>query len=110
MSREFRRRKRKQENREKRAKEKEMFYTQYYDIEYIKQVTALHDWNCVFELGAPQKIADRLSIRSIGQWLDLIETESGLEEFKNCFQQSEIYCPHEGIDRTKEVGVNLNWS
>lgn len=26
------------------------------------------------------------------------------------FHQSEIYCPHEGIDRTAEVGVSLDWS
>lgn len=110
MSREFRRRQRKQENRAKREQKKALLYTQYYDLEHIKQVTALHDWNCVFELNAPQKILDRLSIRSQGEWFDRMKTYEGIQEFRNCFQQSEIYCPHEGIDRTKEVGVSLNWN
>lgn len=126
---EFRRRQRKAERRNQQAKETEM---KYYDVEYIKSVLALHPWECVFELDAPRKITERLSHRTMDEWLGLnpikklpnrpwvsphilaaqeYEQRRKIhEEFKNAFHQSEIYCPHEGIDRTAEVGVRLDWS
>jgi hypothetical protein len=34
----------------------------------------------------------------------------GLQEFRACWTASEIYCPHEGIDRLAECGVKtLDW-
>jgi hypothetical protein len=27
------------------------------------------------------------------------------KEFRECWQMSEIYCPHEGIDRRSEYGM-----
>ena len=78
----------------------------FYDLDFIQEVLKLHHWECVFELDAPKKIVDRLSIRSMNEWLKGISHDDEMfKEFKNCFIQSEIYCPHEGIDRRKETGV-----
>jgi len=107
---EFRRRQRKAERRTKLAKEREMYHKEYYTVDYIKTVLALHPMECVFELDAPQRIVERLSGRTMGEWMDSFVYGNPLkQEFINAFHQSEIYCPHEGIDRTKEVGVSLDW-
>lgn len=90
----------------------------YYTPEYVGSVLALHDWECVFELDAPRKIAERLQHRTKDEWLgytpnsvfdwDIYE-KTILPEFKRCFQLSEIYCPHEGIDRRVELEVSTDW-
>jgi hypothetical protein len=37
-------------------------------------------------------------------------TQEKIKELQNCFVQSEIYCPHEGVDRLVECNVNsLDW-
>jgi hypothetical protein len=88
-----------------------MYPKEYYTVDYIKTVLALHPMECVFELDAPQRIVERLSGRSKGEWMDNFVYGNPLkQEFLNAFHQSEIYCPHEGIDRTKEVGVSLDWN
>ena len=108
MSREFRRRQRKLANREARKKEEAMLYSSYYDVDHICLVLSKHPWECVFELDAPKKIVDRLSIRTQGEWIDHI-IKNGNQEFKNCFIQSELYCPHEGVNRLKETDTSLDW-
>ena len=83
----------------------------YFTLEEIKHVLASHDKHCVFEIGAPEKILARLSIRPRSEWFKSWGYIRGKhEEFKQCFIQSEIYCPHEGVDRLVECNVNsLDW-
>jgi hypothetical protein len=82
------------------------FLDEPYDIDHVRGVLSLHDWQCVFELGAPQRIVERLSVRTQGQWLDGMARDRAVhEEFRRCFVLSEIYCPHEGIDRRAEYGI-----
>ena len=72
------------------------------DEEYIrdmvKGVLSMHPAECVFELDAVENITKR--------WIELGSNYlDDLEKFKECFQLSEIYCPHEGINRFKEYGM-----
>ena len=84
--------------------------SKYFTIKDVKSVLALHPSECVFELDAPQKIVERLSIKTVNEWLRIRGGNELHEQFKACWQASEIYCPHEGIDRLSECGVNsLDW-
>jgi hypothetical protein len=77
-----------------------------FDEEHVRGVLALHHAECVFELDAPKKIVERLSGKTVTEWLKMKHRE----EFKACWTASEIFCPHEGIDRLAECGVRtLNW-
>ena len=78
----------------------------YFDEKHIREVLKLHPAECIFELDAPRKIAERLSGKTASWWIE----KENCEEFKKCFTASEIYCPHEGIDRLAECGVKtLDW-
>ena len=78
----------------------------YFDEEHIRGVLAKHPAECIFELDAPRKIAQRLSGKTASWWI----TKENIAEFRKCFTASEIYCPHEGIDRLAECGVKtLDW-
>ena len=80
--------------------------TSYFDEKHVRGVLALHPAECIFELDAPQKIAQRLSSKTVSWWTN---PENG-KEFRKCWTASEIYCPHEGIDRLAECGVRtLDW-
>lgn len=94
----------------------------YYTPEFVGRVLALHDFHCIFELDAPRKIAERLQHRTMDEWLEIglwlgkenskrtpAEISARRAEFHQCFSQSEIYCPHEGIDRRAELGVSTDW-
>jgi hypothetical protein len=78
---------------------------------------ALHPAECVFELDAPQNIVQRLSVKTKHEWFEGLRYKGddeqqlkGLQEFRACWTASEIYCPHEGIDRLAECGVKtLDW-
>jgi hypothetical protein len=73
---------------------------------FIKSILELHPSECVFELDAPKNIAERLSGKTMDEWL----MKQNRDEFKACWNASEIYCPHEGIDRLAECGVkSLDW-
>jgi hypothetical protein len=72
----------------------------YFTLDEVVGALQAHPTDCVFELGAPQNILDRLSVRPRGEWLSS-------KEFKNCFIQSEIYCPHECVDRRAEYGMKV---
>jgi hypothetical protein len=38
------------------------------------------------------------------------DADARSKEFRECWQLSEIFCPHEGIDRLAECGVRtLDW-
>jgi len=71
----------------------------------------------VFELDAPRNIVQRLSVKTKHEWFEGLrykgddeQQRKGLQEFKACWTASEIYCPHEGIDRLAECGVKtLDW-
>ena len=77
----------------------------YFDEKHIRDVLSCHPAECVFELDAPRKIAQRLSSKTAIWWTK----PEHREEFKACFIASEIYCPHEGIDRLAEsAGMTLN--
>ena len=79
---------------------------EYFTEEHIRKVLALHPAECIFELDAPRKIAQRLSGKTALWW---IENENR-KEFIACWHASEIYCPHEGIDRRAELGIRtLDW-
>jgi len=78
----------------------------YFDEEHVRGVLALHPAECIFELDAPRKIVQRLSGKTVDWWIKI----ENREEFKECFTASEIFCPHEGIDRLAECGVKtLDW-
>ena len=77
----------------------EPFYITY---ELVEEMLELHDFHCVFELDAPMKIFTRLMAAEFYSTRDVREREA---EFKQCWALSEIYCPHEGIDRRSEYGI-----
>jgi hypothetical protein len=78
----------------------------HFDEEHICGVLKLHPAECIFELDAPRKIAERLSGKTASWWIE----KENLPAFRECFTASEIYCPHEGIDRLAECGVKtLDW-
>ena len=78
----------------------------YFDEAHVREVLKLHPAECVFELDAPRKIAERLSGKTVNWWIKM----ENREEFRVCWEASEIYCPHEGIDRLAECGVKtLDW-
>lgn len=88
----------------------------YYTPEMVADILKLHDFHCIFELDAPRKIAQRLQHRTMNEWLGFedwkrtpAEISARTTELKHCFSQSEIYCPHEGIDRRAELGVSTDW-
>ena len=85
--------------------------SKYFTLEEVKGALASHDKHCVFEIGAPEKILARLNTKTKREWLSFWGYTRGKhEEFKQCFIQSEIYCPHEGVDRLRECNVNsLDW-
>jgi hypothetical protein len=56
----------------------------------------------VFELDAPEKIFARLMNAGFYTSQDVRDREA---DFKQCWALSEIYCPHEGIDRRSEYGM-----
>jgi hypothetical protein len=78
----------------------------YFDEEHIREVLKLHPAECIFELDAPRKIAQRLAGKTADWWIQ----KENVPAFKTAFQASEIFCPHEGIDRLAECGVRtLDW-
>ena len=84
----------------------------YFDLKQVKDVLRHHPVECVFELNAPQKIVERLSKHPKAYWFsegkyytNIAGEKLRTEEFRSCWHQSEIYCPHENIDRRKEYGV-----
>lgn len=74
----------------------------YYTYELVVEILQMHDFHCVFELEAPKKIFDRLM--AAGFYTSPI-SRGRTEEFRECWSLSEIYCPHEGIDRRSEYGM-----
>ena len=89
-------------------------YDKPISLKDIKEALQRHHWECVFEVDAPRKIYDRLKHGTYGYWvnhtgphhtLDPTKAKSRMKEFTNAFVQSEIYCPHEGVDRRKEYNV-----
>ena len=79
---------------------------EYFNEEHVRGVLAMHPAECVFELDTPRNIVQRLSGKTALWWMEL----ENREEFKACWTASEIYCPHEGIDRLAECGVRtLDW-
>jgi len=89
----------------------------YFDEAFIRDLLAQHPAECVFELDAPRNIVQRLSVKTKHEWCkglrykgDDEQQLKGLQEFRACWTLSEIYCPHEGIDRLAECGVKtLDW-
>ena len=89
----------------------------YFDEEHVRGVLAMHPAECVFELDAPRKIVQRLSVKTMHEWCESFrykgddeQPRKNLQEFRACWHLSEIYCPHEGIDRLAECGVKtLDW-
>ena len=80
----------------------------YFDEAHIKGVLEMHPSECVFELDAPKNITARLSSKTKEAWIE--SAYAGHAEFKECWSASEIFCPHEGIDRLVECGVkSLDW-
>jgi len=74
----------------------------YFTPEFVKDVLQLHDFHCVFELDAPDHIFARLMS---AEFYSMQDSKERWAEFKQCWSLSEIYCPHEGIDRRSEYGI-----
>ena len=89
----------------------------YFTYEQVVEFLQMHPAECVFELDAPRNIVQRLSVKTKHEWFEGLRYKGddeqqlkGLQEFRACWTASEIYCPHEGIDRLAECGVKtLNW-
>ena len=76
----------------------------YITYELVEEMLQLHDVHCIFELDAPMQIFNRLTAAGLYTSNDLDSYQS-MVKFKECFKLSEIYCPHEGIDRRSEYGM-----
>ena len=79
----------------------------YFSIDTIKWLLRQHPSECVLELDAPQKIIERLNARTKVEWERMLfgKDPKAREYFKQQFTLSEIYCPHEGVDRLEEYGI-----
>jgi hypothetical protein len=75
----------------------------YITYDHVVEVLQIHDFHCVFELDAPLKIFNRLMDAGFYTSDDI--TWGRNKEFRECWHLSEIYCPHEGIDRRSEYGM-----
>jgi hypothetical protein len=73
----------------------------YLTYELVEEFLQAHPAGCVFELDAPIKIFTRLMEAGFYTTTDL--TRERTKEFRECWTLSEMYCPHEGIDRLKEL-------
>jgi hypothetical protein len=58
-----------------------------------------HPADCVFEVDAPEKILQRLRDKNLDSYPFRYVTKQEREEYLECWRLSELYCPHEGIDR-----------
>jgi len=76
----------------------------YITYELVEDFLQKHDFRCVFELDAPMKIFTRLMTAEFYTTQDVRGREA---EFRECWALSEIYCPHEGIDRRSEYGMEV---
>ena len=76
----------------------------YITYELVVEMLQLHDFRCVFELDAPMKIFTRLMAAEF-HTTECLHLGIRVAEFKECFTLSEIYCPHEGIDRRSDYGI-----
>jgi hypothetical protein len=76
----------------------------YITYEMVEEFLGIHDFHCVFELDAPMKIFTRLMTAEFYTTKDVRDREA---EFRECWALSEIYCPHEGIDRRSEYGMEV---
>ena len=74
----------------------------YITYKLVEEIVGLHDFHCVFELDAPRQIFTRLMA---AEFYTLPVPHVRVAEFKQCWELSEIYCPHEGIDRRSEYGM-----
>ena len=75
----------------------------YITYELVEECLGLHEFDCVFELDAPTQIFTRLMA---AEFYTLPVPHVRVAEFKQCWELSEIYCPHEGIDRRSEYGID----
>jgi hypothetical protein len=82
-----------------------------FTLDHIGKVLARHPSECVFELDAPTKILQRLNDRGLNDFDYILNGDKELiARWKQCWVESEIYCPHEGINRLAECGVkSLEW-
>ncbi len=72
-------------------------------LDLIESLLAIHDFHCIFELDAPMKIFNRLMDAGI---VNVYSCDTnGVKKYRECFKLSEIYCPHEGIDRRNDYGM-----
>ena len=76
----------------------------YITYELVVEMLQLHDFHCVLELDAPMQIFTRLMAADF-HTTECLHLGIRVAEFKECFTLSEIYCPHEGIDRRSEYGM-----
>lgn len=76
----------------------EPFYITY---DLVEEFLQAHPAECVIELDAPMQIFTRLMAAGFYTTTDLTPERS--KEFRECWTLSELYCPHEGIDRLTEV-------
>ena len=76
----------------------------YITYELVEEMLEKHDFHCIFELDAPMQIFTRLMSSEFYTTQDVRGREA---EFRGCWALSEIYCPHEGIDRRSEYGMEI---
>ena len=74
-------------------------------VDFIKMILAKHDVSCIFELDAPYRIYSRLMAEGFHITRDVFGPYCDRPKFRQCFVLSEIYCPHEGVDRRAEYGM-----
>jgi hypothetical protein len=85
--------------------------TKGFPLNHIKDILSIHPSDCVFELDAPNKILQRMTERGLNDYgiLDRGDRDE-INAWRQCWHESEIFCPHEGINRLAECGVkSLDW-
>lgn len=91
--------------------------SKFITLDEIVYALQRHPADCVFELNAPKKILARLSSQPRDYWFNsgsylttnYVRAKQRMQSFRDCFVASELYCPHEGVDRLQETDVSLNW-
>ena len=77
----------------------------YITYDLVVEFLQMHPAECVLELDAPMQIFSRLMAAGFYTADDI--TRDNSKEFQQCWHLSEIYCPHEGIDRRSEYGMEM---
>lgn len=92
--------------------------SKFFTLDEIIFALQQHPVDCVFELNAPKNILKRLSCQPRDYWFNRgsytttnhTKAKQRLQSLRDCFVTSEVYCPHEGVNRLHETNVSIEWN